>query len=272
MKYLLTLLLLSFTSLASAGGAPIAIGKYGTPTPSFLTDVARGAVEGYSSNNAIGHASVGTTYQTVWDCTATKYTWPSTALAMTIVSDDGNDNSAGTGARTVMVNGLDSNWDEITTAVSLTGLTPAAIPGTFIRINSAYVVTAGTNDGALGVLTIASAGTTYACITNGYNRTLMGIFTIPDGYYGIILQGKGSAGAGKDIEIDMYARRFAGLFHLGHHAHIYENNYDYVFQAYKVIPPKSDIEVRAKSAAAGAEMSISFDVLLIEERFVDPRN
>jgi hypothetical protein len=75
-----------------------------------------------------------------------------TAQTLELVSLSANDTSAGTGARTVFVEGLDSVLAEQTETVTLNGLTPVAIPGTWTAINRMYIVTAGTtgkNEGSI---------------------------------------------------------------------------------------------------------------------------
>jgi len=267
MKYLLLCLVL-FSSVAQAAGTAIATGKFGRPTPSFFVDVAKGAVAGHRLVNVVGHAPIGTTYQLLWDCTTTDYTWPTTALAMSIVSTDANDAVAGTGVRTVTVYGLDANWAEQTVTVTMNGLTPVAITGTWLRINKIIATTAGSNEGAVGTITVSNGGTTYSCLVNGYNTSVAGYYTIPTGYYGLLLQGAASAEAGKSVELDFYARPFSQLFRLAHHVHLYQNFYQYNFKAIQVLPPKSDIILKAVSTAAGSEASASFDLLLVREDLI----
>lgn len=270
MKYLLLILTL-FSSIAYSAGAPISTGKFGRVTPQFYVDVAKGAVTGHSAVNVTGHAALSTAYQTVWDCTVLPYVWPASDLAMTVVSDDPNDNSTGTGAQTVTIEGFDADWIPQTATVSLTGVTPVAIPGTWIRINKSFVATAGATGGAIGEITVANGGTTYSCIQNGYNVSIAGYYSVPAGYYALLLQGTTSAEAGKSAEVDVYARVFGGAFQLAHHAHIYQNYYTYDFKAIQLLPPKSDIDVRAVSTASGSEISVIFDILLVREDLLDAR-
>lgn len=64
---------------------------------------------------------------------------------LSLVSDDAADAAAGTGARTVTIVGLDSDWLPYENTYTMTGVTPVIIPaGTFKRVHRMFVATAGT--------------------------------------------------------------------------------------------------------------------------------
>jgi len=88
------------------------------------------------------------------------YVWLQAVVTLEAISDSTNDTLAGTGARTIRLEGLDSNWDEISEEIEMNGTSAtASTTQTFIRINSAYVVTCGTySDANDGIITIRTAG------------------------------------------------------------------------------------------------------------------
>jgi len=57
----------------------------------------------------------------IWDVGGS-YTFPLSADTLAISSDDENDTSAGTGARTVLVKGLNSSFVEISETITLNGI------------------------------------------------------------------------------------------------------------------------------------------------------
>lgn len=118
----------------------------------------------------------------IWSGTGL-YPWMTAATSLEIVSSSANDAAAGTGARTVRIIGLDANYAEISSTVTLNGITPVAIPIQFFRINRADVMTAGTGQVNAGTLTIrnAGAGTTRALIEIGYGITRQSQYTVPAG-------------------------------------------------------------------------------------------
>lgn len=99
---------------------------------------------------------------------------PSTAQSMEIVSSDAADASAGAGARTVTVIGLDANWKVQEETLTMNGITAVASTKTWLRIYRAYVATCGTYAASnVGVITIrvGSAGTTFVVIAAGNGQT-----------------------------------------------------------------------------------------------------
>ena len=80
------------------------------------------------------------------------YVYPTSAEAVYISSTDANDTSAGTGARTVKVFGLDANWELQEETVILNGQTQVRVGAslTWIRIFRAFVVTVGSGGTAAG--------------------------------------------------------------------------------------------------------------------------
>lgn len=83
-------------------------------TYDFLIAVGLGQVPGYRRITALGNnPDVDTAGpEDVWSGGGL-YPWMTTATALEIVSDSASDTSAGTGARTVLVNGLDANFVEV---------------------------------------------------------------------------------------------------------------------------------------------------------------
>lgn len=110
--------------------------------------------------------------------------WLSALAAMEIVSDSAADTAAGTGARTVAIDGLDANYNRLTQTVSMNGVTAVAIPAQIIAINRVRVLTAGTGLGNAGTLTVrnAGAGTTRITVPVGRSISQSSGYTVPAGY------------------------------------------------------------------------------------------
>lgn len=112
------------------------------------------------------------------------YPWMTANTSLEIVSGSVNDAAAGTGARTVMINGLNDSYEPVTQTVTLNGTTPVALPTQMFRINNALILTSGTGQVNAGVITIrdAGAGTTRAIIPLGYGITRQSQYTVRAGY------------------------------------------------------------------------------------------
>ena len=170
-------------------------GRTTTSAPSdFYLEVAKGNVPGHSAINKFGHNATITTAsdpEDIWTGGGLYAFFPTTAQSMEILSSSTNDTSGGTGARTVIVYGLDSNWDEQSETLTLNGTTPVNLVNTYIRMFRAVVLTAGsveTNDGNLTVR-IQGGGTTAIFIAADDGQTQQAIYTIPNGKSGYFIKG-----------------------------------------------------------------------------------
>jgi hypothetical protein len=132
-----------------------------------------------SSNDAIVSGT-----QEMWPTTGLR-TLPTSAGQFSIVSDSAEDDPdeatpPGTGAWTVVVEGLDSNYEEISETVTLSGLTPVLSVGTdWFRINRAYNVTAGTDAVNAGDISISIGGDLQALIEATQGQTHQTHYTVP---------------------------------------------------------------------------------------------
>lgn len=153
-----------------------------TASADFLTQVARGKVTGASQVNVFAFSDqVKTTYYTLWELTGTtQYAFPASAVVMTLVSTSASDNSA---QATVLITGLDANWDIQTETVTLNGTTNVNTTKSFLRINSIIMTSPGTGQTTnVGIITAKNGGVTYAQINAGIGRSQAAIYSVPNGY------------------------------------------------------------------------------------------
>ncbi len=115
----------------------------------------------------------------VWSGTG-DFPFQAAAAATTIVSASASDTAAGTGARTVYIEGIDANNNILTETVSLNGATPVNLVGVYLRINSAKIMTAGSGETGAGLITIKQSSTEIAEIEAGQGRARMAVFTPPN--------------------------------------------------------------------------------------------
>ena len=230
--------------------------------------VAKGLVPGTTGLFKFGfNSDIDTAEETVWDAGGI-YAYPGSALAMTIVSSSANDTSAGTGARTVTVVGLDASYIETTQTIALNGTTPVSIPTPLIRVYRAFVVTAGSGNTAAGTLTIANGGTTYARITLGENQTLMAVYTVPAGYTLYLTSGSvttGSASGSQYLVTRLIQRPFGGVFRNISVITLQSGQVSFDgFAAPLVFQEKTDIEIRALGSANNNEVSGVFSGYIVQ--------
>lgn len=111
------------------------------------------------------------------------YSFPASAITTRIVSADDTDAADGQGARTVRISGLDSSYYEIGETATLSGTDSVDLTNSYLRINEAYVATAGTGGVNAGAITIGSSDTTtIAYIPASEGRLQQAIYTVPADY------------------------------------------------------------------------------------------
>lgn len=240
---------------------PSSITRFGKTEP-FPLQVSRGQVELHKPLFKFGrNPDINGTEETVWDVGGI-YAYPSSAVAMTVTTDaatPANDNGV-----KVLVQGLDTDYNEVSQEVTLAGAGTATTTQTFLRVFRAYV--SGSQE-PTGNLNITNGGTTYARITLGDNQTLMSVWTVPAGYTGYILNGTisvGTANGNQYVTGRLIARQFGGVFRTQAKVDIANNLINYPFELPLELPEKTDIEVRAVSSGTNNAVAATFTIVYIK--------
>lgn len=207
----------------------------------------RKVVNIFGRNSDIDTATVP---ETVWEVGGVYTGFPTGAAeTVEVFSSDPVDTSAGTGARTVLLSGLDANYLYQEETVTLNGVTPVPTTKTWTRINLAYVVTAGSGNANAGTITMRHTTTTtnvFGTIPIGTNETHMCVYTIPADSFGSLLSWivKLLGASANTIEGDLYVREFGKLFR--HRATFGVSGSDVAEESYEgglYLPPKTDIKI-----------------------------
>ena len=145
----------------------------------YLTEqniqVSRGLVRGSTTLNIFGYnTSITTSFIPAWEF-ASVYAYPGSAITMTVTSASASDNG-----KTLLIQGLDANYTEITDTVTLNGGGDVNTNIPFFRINN-VVLTSGTVN--VGLITIQNTGKTvkYAGVRAGDGTNQASIYTVPAG-------------------------------------------------------------------------------------------
>lgn len=167
-------------------GPSQSIGNRGQ-TEMVMVQLARGQIAGHRGvirqgvNPDIDSGSL----VSIWD-RGGLYAFPPSASVMTISSDNAADTAAGTGARTVLVSGLDANYLEISETVTLNGLTAVNTVNQYLRCYGMTILTAGSNAQAVGNLyqgtgtvTAGVPANVYAYVRQGWGSSQMSAYTVP---------------------------------------------------------------------------------------------
>jgi len=250
---------------------PITGGSTVDDIPFYLA-VQQGKVPGYSMVNKFGYnSSIGSgAFETIWE-TGNDYPWQSSAVTVDVVSDDTNDDVAGTGARTLRIQGLDGSYNLAEETVDMDGTTTVTTTQTFLRVFRMSVETAGTSGNNVGNISVTYTGGSdvAATISPGNGQTLMCLYTIPASYTGYLLSMNISSG--KDQEMDFkFIQRDNSVANAGFQTKQFLNvrggQTTVIFNAINVIPQKSDIYVSGKASSTSSS-SASFDLLLVQDGY-----
>ena len=114
------------------------------------------------------------------------YPWPAAAAATTVVSDNAADDAAGTGCLTVLVTGLNSDFETVAQVATMDGVTPVALATNLIRIESAKCTSSGTAQSNVGTIDIKHGATIIGVMPPDEGTTLQCIYTVPAGHTWLI--------------------------------------------------------------------------------------
>lgn len=126
----------------------------------FNMDISREAFSYAKVIHKFGHnEDLGTVIEHVWSVGGI-YVWLTAGATLEAISNHVNDTAAGSGARSIVVEGLDDSFNEITEVIVMNGTSAsAATTQLFRRVNRAYILTSGTyHFGSDGDITVRLSG------------------------------------------------------------------------------------------------------------------
>ena len=151
--------------------------------------ISKGHTKGHRTLYKFGYnPDVNGDEETVWS-QGGDFPYPTSAVTMFVSSTSANDANGGTGANSILIQGLDENYDEIEETVLLNGQTQVATQNSYLRIYRAFVTLCGTGGTSGGIIYVGSSGATggvpnttiYANLHLG-NQTQIAAYTVPAGY------------------------------------------------------------------------------------------
>jgi len=229
--------------------------------------ISRGAVARTSHINKFGYnASVGINFETVTDLGGDQY-YPTSAGVVSVVSDDANDDDGDTGARTVEIQGLDSNYDEISETVTLNGTSAVTTTASFLRVFRGKVLTAGSSGTNEGLITLSIGGNDVARISaaNG-GQTLMAVYTVPAGCKAYLIKFQGSLSKNQEAQFMIRTKNGTtdAAWQVKSMFGTFANTVGYEYPVPLEITEKTDIEVRVKAGAV-SEAGAIFDIVKVSD-------
>lgn len=265
------LLAAAVLSLFLAGQAMASF--FGPDAGDFFTSVSLGRIAGHTAVFLISRNSgVPTTFETLWP-DSTVYSFAASAETMTVSSTDADDTSAGAGARTVRVTGLDSSYNEVVQDATMNGLTGVTLGTQLLRVNFVQVLTAGatgSNEGTIfvgsGTVTAGTPANKRGAIALGINKSQHGFYTVPNNKTLLIYDSFTSAAAGDDGTIRVSIRPAGGLF-----LSVSERQYTDSVATVPLsrppfkVPEQSDIHIQGAASTGTDSLTVIFNCILVDD-------
>lgn len=203
----------------------------------------------------------------VWNL-ARSYTFPAAATVMTLSSSSASDT-----AQLVLVQGLDSGYNEISEIVALNGQNAVSTTKAYKRINDLIVVV----DGAVGNIYIGTGTVTAGVPANIYNFIYAGdnmshtaVYTVPAGHTLYIKGGSLSSftvNANKQVTVNYYSQmngvRYlsAGIIAISGYQH-------YPYDPPAAIPEKTDIFDFATTTDSSSSVVVNLSAILLKNETI----
>lgn len=253
----------SAVDLSSAAPLPIGDSKL---------DVSRGLIAGQTAVNKFGrNTDIDTgVAEDIWDAGGT-WVAPTAARTHQIVSSSASDASAGVGARTIQVCGLQT-WASVETSetVTLNGTTNVPTANTYVIIHRMAVLTKGATSVNVGNITATADtdATVTAQISAGLGQTLMCVYGVPSAhkaymtcYYGSLNESGGSVvdfrllvNPEPDVELTNFLTK---------HLNAASSHYQHVFAPYNAIAGPAIIKIQGTSSANNTDVTAGFDMIVV---------
>ncbi len=213
-----------------------------------------GLVEGTNTSN----------WSTVWTPADTAstilYPWNHPSGSVSVTSTSPQDAPAGSGALSIVVQGLDLFFNPVEEEILLNGSNPVSGNEQFVRVFRAFISSGNTN---VGDVNIRIGGILVSQVAAGYGQTLQCTYTIPAGKTGYIKNIATSTSKQQEIVLAIFQRSFGGVFRVATTIALYQMSANQTFEVPIKLTEKTDIDVRIKGST-NATVSCDFEVIMID--------
>jgi hypothetical protein len=191
---------------------------------------------------------------------------------LNVVSGSANDAAAGTGARTIKIWGIDSNYAEISETVTMNGASLVSTTNSYIAVNKVQVMTVGSGLTNAGIIDITNnANNAYVVsIPASEGTSKIGGYTVPSGKSLVLYEARGSISLDSvAATIVASAMRFTTSHPTtGNKIHSHENvpvhsGSTLLSLPMIVIPEKTTLVLQGKVSTANTKISGSIKAILV---------
>jgi len=228
-------------------------------TEPFELQVARGQIERHRVVNFFGfNETVGTDFTTLWSGDS-DYIVPPSASTMTLVSDSASDTAV-----SVLIEGLDADYNEIHEVLVTSGTTGVTTVNSYLRINNLIQVIGI----AVGDITLGVGATIYGRIAAGVGASQMSQYTVPNNntlyMYRISGWSATATGASKYIIFRNHIETEGGT---GVNYNFADATFLNSFEVHRELPfkinEKTTIKLQAKSSSTANHVAFAAEGMLI---------
>lgn len=194
------------------------------------------------------------------------YDYTASNLQLSITSTSDGDRLGSTGISTVIVNGVNSNFDSVSEVIVLTGTTQKLSTNNFQSVNSLQVLSYGSNKSAAGNIYFNASNNSnlHCAIDINDSGIFPGRYTIPRGFTGYLDSVNLSCTTSDNVEIGVFAsspslplQRKGSIF-------LYQNSFSGASTSFAPLPEKFTIIYAAKRLTNNlTKTSVSQRILLV---------
>jgi len=237
--------------------------------------ISRGHTLGYRTLYKFGYnPDVNGDEETVWT-QGGNYPWLDSAVTMFVSSTSVNDTSGGSGANTILIQGLDENYVEIEETITLNGQTQVTTQLSYLRVYRAFVTLAGSSGTSGGIIYIGSSGATggvpngtvYANLSIG-NQTQIAAYTVPAGHTLYLDEINITAAlnlANKRVNASFHTRDLgSNVFRTRFINVLQSSQLKQLFKYPQEFAEKTDVEIRVSTNTTNNPIAASFQGVLIK--------
>ena len=187
----------------------------------FVLEIAKGNIAKHSLITKFGYNSTintSTLPEDLWD-TGGVFVSPTVARIHNITSSSTSDTSAGIGARTILIRGIDGSYNAASETIIMNGTANVATVNSYVHIHLMQVLTGGSSAANVGTITAtAQTDSTVTCsMTIGYNQSASSIYFVPTGYKAYVMRARArinNAIANSSATVQILNKPFGGVFQL----------------------------------------------------------
>jgi hypothetical protein len=249
--------------------------KYGKDE-NFSLQVARGLIPGHSAITVFGYnPDVDTSEESVWPNGGT-VPHPTAASVLKVSSTNSADASpSGTGARTVLITGLNGSFNEVSETIVLNGQTAVNTVNSYLYVNGLTVTSVGSGGANAGDINVGTGTVTagvpavlYDMIAIGYNNRTTGHYCVPAGYtaflvHGLFTAGQASGSTSVTGKLLVHSPD-DNIVRVGAITTLNNGVVQYMFNYPTAIPEKNCVGATAIGSANNNSVSSMFNICLIK--------